>query len=311
MCSAHRGKGLWLLLLAWAFACNEGDKATPDAATADAAPDAASVAIDAGIDAALGLLDERPYKAVVPKAYNGETALPLLIVLHGYGGTSVVYDGWWKFGKLAETKLFFYVSLNGTVDQAGKQFWNATDSCCNFDGSQVDDVGYLDAVIDDMQTKYKVDPARIYVVGHSNGGYMAYRYACDRASRVAAIASLAGATWKDSAKCPAGSVVSVLQVHGDADGTILYQGTGTYPSAKATVASWASKNGCTGTLEATDTRLDLDTSLSGSETNVARYAGCPSTTAVELWTIEGGAHVPSLGTTWTDTLYTFLFAHSK
>lgn len=309
MRNGSKGRWAWLVLFAWAFACSEGDNLTTDAATADAMPPDA--ALDAGLDAPLTVLEERPYQAVVPTAYDGETALPLLIVLHGYGGSAAVYDNWWKFGKLAETKLFFYVSLNGTMDREGKKFWNATDSCCNFYGSEVDDVGYIDAVIADMQAKYKVDLARIYLAGHSNGGYMAYRYACDRAAKVAAVASLAGAMWKDSAKCPAGSVVSVLQIHGDADGTIRYQGSSTYPSAQETVTAWASKNGCTGELKATDERLDLDTSLTGSETNVARYTGCPSTSAAELWTLEGGAHIPNVGTSFTNALYTFLSAHSK
>jgi polyhydroxybutyrate depolymerase len=292
-------------------ACTEDDKSTVDAAL----PDATVVAIDAGVDASPSLLDMRPYKAVAPTSYDGSKALPLVLVLPGYGGNASVYDGWWKLGKMAETKQFFYVSLNGTRDLEGKTFWNATDACCNFDGSKVDDVAYLDAVIEDMQAKYKVDAARIYLIGHSNGGFMSYRYACDRAAKVAAIVSLAGATWLDSAKCPAGSVVSVLQVHGDADTTIPYLGGSTdvapFPSAKDSVAAWAAKNGCTGALEASETRLDLDANVAGIETRVERYAGCPSTSAVELWTIEGGAHIPNLGSLWTESVYTFLSSHAK
>jgi hypothetical protein len=49
----------------------------------------------------------------------------------------------------------------------------------SWDGTGAKDIGYLDAVIDDMSAKYPVDPKRIYVGGISNGGYMAYRYACD------------------------------------------------------------------------------------------------------------------------------------
>ena len=53
----------------------------------------------------------------------------------------------------------------------------------------------VDAILADVKAKYNVDPKRVFVIGHSNGGFMSHRLACDRASDVAAIVSLAGATW--------------------------------------------------------------------------------------------------------------------
>jgi len=121
----------------------------------------------------------------------------------------------------------------------GKRFWNATDACCNLDRKEgIDDVAYVSQIIDDVTARYNVDPKRIYLVGHSNGAFMSHRFACEMGSRVAAIVTLAGMQWNDPAKCPGGSPVSVLHVHGDADDTILYAGgvseIGTYPSAKQT-----------------------------------------------------------------------------
>ncbi len=178
-------------------------------------------------------------------------------------------------------------------------------------------MAYLTAVMDDVAARYNVDPARVFMVGHSNGGFMSHRMACDRADRVAAIVSLAGATWADPAQCQPSEPVAILQVHGDADATIIYTGgkiTGNaYPAAADTVASWAALNGCKGKLEPSDTRLDIEQAIADDETRVDRFAGCPSSSAeVELWTIETGSHVPSLiQPTWPETIVEFLLAHPK
>ena len=153
----------------------------------------------------------------------------------------------------------------------------------------------------------------MYLVGHSNGGFMSHRFACDRAGRVAAIVSLAGAQWKDPARCEPSQPVNVLQVHGDRDESIELRGGRTprrhLSGARETVATWAGKNGCDGTLGDTGERLDLAAPrLEGAETTVARYCGCGGGD-VELWTILGGSHCPPStsagprppGRSWTPT----------
>ena len=133
------------------------------------------------------LIDARPYDFQVPGNYDPSKPMPLVILLHGYSVTGFLEDAVFGLGRIADAKGFLFAYPNGTKDKGGNHFWNATDACCNFDGSTVDDVTYLDAVIDDMSARYNVDSKRVYVTGHSNGGYMAHRYACDRASRVAAM----------------------------------------------------------------------------------------------------------------------------
>jgi polyhydroxybutyrate depolymerase len=196
----------------------------------------------------------------------------------------------------------------------GNRFWNATDACCNFYGSGVDDVAYLDAVLDDVAGRYRVDPARVYLVGHSNGGFLAHRYACDRPGRVAAIVTLAGMQWKDPGKCQAGAPVSVLHVHGHDDLSIRYGGgstpRGVYPGAVETVATWARLNGCAGDLVATGRRLDLDRTTAGEETTVDRYSGCPRVD-VELWTIGDGRHIPDFNHSWAPAIWEFMAAHPR
>jgi polyhydroxybutyrate depolymerase len=136
-------------------------------------------------------------------------------------------------------------------------------------------------------------------MGYSNGGFMSYRMACDVADRVAAIASLAGATWADTSRCRPSEPVSVLQIHGTADSVIAYEGgtrpdAGTYPGAATSAAIWAGYDGCgTRPLDTTET-LDLDSALPGDETVVSRFATCPDGVGVELWTLQGGSHQPEI-----------------
>jgi polyhydroxybutyrate depolymerase len=233
------------------------------------------------------------------------------MVLHGYGASGLGQSQY--FGLLADAEEHGYLLAypDGLVDARGSRFWNATDACCNFYGSTVDDVAYLGAVLDDVAARYTVDPKRVFVIGHSNGGFMAHRLACERGGRIAAVISLAGATWLDPARCPAASPVSVLQVHGDADQTILYAGTLVYPSAMQTVAIWAQKNRCLGALQSEARDKDLDTGIAGAETRVDGFATCPPGAAADLWTIAGGGHVPALGASWADETWAWFVAHPK
>lgn len=260
------------------------------------------------------LIAARPYLSAAP-AVDRKQPLPLLILLHGYGASGQLQDAYWGLNQLVNDVGILYAYPDGTRDTAGNRFWNATDACCNFNGSNVDDVDYIEAIIDDMSRRYRVDRKRIYVVGHSNGGFMSYRLACDLAPRIAAIASLAGHNWLDPARCQPREPVAVLQIHGTADATVPYNGgtpqngIGGTPSAPNDVAGWATRNGCTTLAQATTT-LDVDNVLAGTETTVDRWQGCRGG-AAELWTIAGGSHVPALVANWPTLLWSFLSAHSK
>ena len=257
------------------------------------------------------LVVARPYGLLAPGSYRQSTPAPLVVVLHGYGASGRQQADY--FGLLADAEEHGYLLAypDGLTDPRGSRFWNATDACCNFYGNPVDDVAYLGAVIDDVASRYTVDPNRVFVIGHSNGGFMAHRLACEIGGRLAAVISLAGATWRNPASCAAAATVNVLQVHGDLDQTILYDGSDVYPSAAQTVAIWAQKNRCAGALEGRGADKDLDSGIAGPETRVEGHAGCPPGGAADLWTLEGGGHTPSLGPSWADEAWAYFSAHAK
>jgi len=260
---------------------------------------------------AVSLVEARPYGLLAPASYRPSTPTALVVVLHGYGSNGRAQADYFGLPADAEEHGYLLAYPDGLVDPGGSRFWNATDACCNFYGNPVDDVAYLGAVIDDVAAHYTVDPKRVFVIGHSNGGFMAHRLACEIGGRLAAVVSLAGATWQNPATCTAAAAVNVLQVHGDADRTILYGGSVSYPSAAQTVAIWAQKNRCAGALQPVGADQDLDLQVPGPETRIESYDGCLAGGAVDLWTITGGGHIPGLGASWGDEVWSYFSSHPK
>ena len=256
----------------------------------------------------------RAYSKFIPSSYSKDMSLPLVILLHGYGATGAMQESYMKFESVAETNKFILVYPDGTVDSSGRRFWNATDACCDFLSDVADDV-YLLSILKEMESSYSIDAKRIYFVGHSNGGFMSYRMACKYPDRVAAIASLAGASYFKTTDCGAKSSVSVLQVHGTKDETILYEGgqiLGTsYPGAVASASQWATFNQCTQNAATRSSKFDLEPNITGDETSVTAWTNCQNSSEVELWTMESGAHIPTLRSTFATKIWEFFAAHPK
>ena len=295
-----------------------GDVATTvdDATPATTAPAAASTEAPTATTGATtdALIEARPVDVIVPDDLP-DGPVPLVVVLHGYSGSADVQQQYFRFQAEAADRGVILAYPDGTPDRRDLQFWNATDACCNFFGSDVDDVAYLSAVVDHVRGLHAVDPKRIFLAGHSNGGFMSYRLACERADLFAAMVSLAGATYDDPADCSPSEPVSIAQVHGTVDEVIAYDGGdiigNDYPSAATTAATWAGYNGCDTAIEPGGENLDLEGQLAGDETTVARFGGCPATGAVELWTIADGRHIPQLTDGFADAVFDFFDAHPK
>lgn len=257
----------------------------------------------------------RPATLQVPSAYDGVAARPLLVVLHGYGASGAVEAAYLGTTALVESAGIFVIAPDGTTDATGAAFWNATDACCNFNGSTVDDVAYVKGLIADIRHDYKIDPKRITLWGHSNGAFMAHRLACEDSLELAGIVSLAGATWQDPARCAPSGKVSLLSIHGDADATILYGGgainANAYPSEQTSTARWAAFDGCTPGIVDDPTLIDIEKNLTGAETQISRFAGCQAGTGVELWTIQGGSHTPRWATGFAARAWAWLDAHPR
>jgi polyhydroxybutyrate depolymerase len=257
---------------------------------------------------------ERPASYRLPADYDAAESWPLAILLHGYSASGLAQDLYLGFSQRAERAGIIAVVPDGTANSEGKLFWNATDACCNFEGDAVDDVAYITSLIDEAARYFHVDPARVYLLGHSNGGFMAHRYICDVGDRVAGIVSLAGATYFDASDCAAPAPTAVLQVHGTEDGTIAYEGSRAvgfrYPSATESAHRWATRNGC-GEPEVGEP-FDIDLGVEGAETVPTDWSGCPAGASVALWTLEGGSHLPGFGDrAFIDRAFSWLLAQER
>ena len=229
---------------------------------------------------------DRPVDLQVPDPLDESKQYPLIMVLHGYGASGFVQEALFGVNALPKAGEAFVLAPNGLVDSAGQQYWNADPACCDFDHTNPDDVGYLGGLIDDVSAAWNIDRGAIYVMGHSNGAYMAYRLACDRADVITNIMPLAGASVSDPSTCHPAKPVAVLHLHGTADAEVPYS------VAAPSVMTWAGLDGCASTQTPGDP-LDLDTTIPGAETTTTSYDGCPPGIAVELWTIQGASHIPN------------------
>jgi polyhydroxybutyrate depolymerase len=259
-------------------------------------------------------LHGRQFTLHIPGSYDPAKPAPLLLLLHGYTASGATQESYLQFTPESDRQGFIYAYPDGKIDQRNQHYWNATDACCDLFHTNVDDSGYLSDVIRNIEATYRVDTRRVYLVGHSNGAFMAFRMACDHADQITAIAPLNGAMWADIARCRPSTAVSVLDIRSTADETINYAG-GTilnvaYPSAARTDADWLALDRCTGSpVKAAS--LDLVTNLAGAETSVQRHPACASGSTVETWTINGGVHIPAFSHAFAAEVTGFLLARSK
>lgn len=239
-------------------------------------------------------LAARPYATRLPGGQEPGRPAPLLVLLHGYGDDAAGFAA--AIGDPLPGAIV--VAPEGTLDARGHRFWNASAACCDFDRRGPDDVAYLDAVIADARARHQVDPRRIYVLGFSNGGFMAHRMACAARQPIAALASIAGAPGE--AACAPPAPRALLEVHGRADPVVPVAGgtlggglpaVGRFPPARAGLAAWARAIGCTG-------------EESSRSDGVLRWR-CPRG-AAELRMVDGG-HAP--GPAAVAAAAAFLAAH--
>lgn len=258
-------------------------------------------------------VDDRPFRVQVPTSYDAARPVPLVVALHGWGGDGARIAAQLGLSATTERRGWLLALPDGTVDSTGRRFWNASTACCNVDDVAVDDVGYLSDVVATVADRYAVDPRRVFVAGLSNGGFMAHRLACERSDLVAAVVAVAGTTATGATGCSPGEGVSVLQVHGTADGVIRYDGGALLPghdyvSAAEVVAGWREREHCGGRPR-TMAPLDAVASLAGAETSRTTWTGCDDRSAVSLWTVSGGVHSPPLTADFAEALVGWLAGH--
>jgi polyhydroxybutyrate depolymerase len=216
------------------------DSSAPTTTSVLAAPDIRQRAVE------LADGTTRDYGAYVPPSVAASPAA--VVVLHAIGDETSA-EASWPNTIVAAANDFGFV----TVVPTGVDFtWNAGTCCGTAVAEGIDDVGYLRAVIVDIAANLDVDPDRIFVVGLSNGGMMAYRLGCEIPELLAGIAVVEGVLVFEP--CRPESPLDLIQIHQMGDDIVPYRGTtlpiaanGELPAVKERFTRWTVAQGCSAT----------------------------------------------------------------
>ena len=208
----------------------------------------------------------RTYRVHVPRGYDPQRVYAMVIVIHGAFGSAEAIETETGFSDLADRENFVAVYPNGMGLYGWLQHWNAGHCCGKAAADGIDDVGFFEAVIDDVVQRLRIDEHRVYMIGFSNGGMLAYRFAAERTERLAAMAALSAAMggrpdpetpeWRIG---PPSRPLPVLILHSPKDESIPYDGghsgrrpddPRTYTAVAEAAAFWAGHNGCGPAAEA-------------------------------------------------------------
>ncbi len=165
-----------------------------------------------------------PDKIFLPKQIKENEKLPLVILLHGIYVTGDMQDQFFNLKEHVDSERFALLLPGSSYDKNGMRFWNATDSCCDHFNSNVDDVKHLKDQIEKYKNDPRIDPNRIIIVGHSNGGFMAQRMACEASELITGIVTFAGVGYENIEKCKPKKQINIIQIHDKDDGRIKYNG---------------------------------------------------------------------------------------
>jgi polyhydroxybutyrate depolymerase len=248
----------------------------------------------------------REYRIHVPAAYREDTPAPVVFGFHGNGSSAAAFEEYSGFSSLADQAGFIAVYPQGSGEIPTWEINGVTNNL---------DVIFLRDLIAKLESECAVDPARLYATGHSRGGGMANRLACDLSDRIAAIGPVSGA-YPPEGDCFPARPVAVIAFHGDSDPVIPYNGIGDQklpPAAYFAIgipipqwaSAWASRNGCS----AEPASILDEAYLTGRA-----WSGCRDGADVVLYTIPGGGHGWPGADSPFDTarmIWNFFEGHSK
>jgi polyhydroxybutyrate depolymerase len=228
--------------------------------------------------------------------YHASTAplnCPLVLVCHGYSGTAQGIMDYSQFNALAEEFGFAVCYPQGTLDGSNTTFFNVG---YDFQNNQtVDDVAFVEELIDSLQAMYSLSEQDVFCTGMSNGGDFSYMLACQASETFKAVAPVAGMIMQEIMdNCNPDNEVSILEIHGTQDNVTYWQGDpnnndgwGAYPSIPNTIDFFTNMFGLNTLVSSAFPNIDP---ADGSTVSADKYTEDGSCTEVWLYTVNGGGH---------------------
>ena len=260
----------------------------------------------------------RHYIVHRPARRVGGNPMPLVVVMHGGFGSAAQAQRAYGWNALADAQGFVVVYPDGI-----SRTWNAGTCCGPAARNQIDDVGFIDALIAEIERGTDIDGDRVYATGISNGAMMAYRLACELPGRFAAIGPVAGTM---TVACTHATPTSVCHIHGLADQNVPFGGgiaargfaKDARPPVASVIANWRTIDRCGPVAARDDGPIHTETAQSarGESVTLITVAGAghqwpgsrpPAPRAVRAL----GLDPPSTALDATATLWQFFSAHRR
>ena len=225
---------------------------------------------------------EREYLVRLPSQHTGP--LPVLFFLHGLGDNITSYDQTLNFGQIAE-EFGWAVVAPQALNLGMGNMWNV-----GMTNSNVDDAGFLMALLDSLTVQYQLNPDSVFFSGFSMGGFMTHRMAIEHGDRITACAPISGLIYTAQASLTPVAPVRMLHIHGTSDNVVGYNG---YSSAfgmnlglgvDAILDYWQNANECNG-----EPNIDTLPDLKNDGLRFIRYTyNCG--TDLQFLKVVGGTH---------------------
>lgn len=242
----------------------------------------------------------RAAKIYLPKDLNAKDKWPLIISLHGFLSNPKIQNKIFPASNFVDSKGFILVTPYGKRNAVGIRYWNASEACCDLFHQNPDDIGYLKKLIAKVKENYSIGD--VFLVGHSNGGFLAYRFACEASDLISGIVSISGVNNFDQISCHPSKAISILQIHGTSDRVIKYEGNTkrNIPSALQSITPWATLNHCNNEKLSIFSNIDKEITSMG-------WNQCSQGKSVLLWSVKNRKHNETLGNNLTNKIIDTLF----
>lgn len=261
----------------------------------------------------------RTYTVNLPPGYYKSSGFALVIAMHGGGGSADQFESTTLLSEKADAAGFIVVYPEGvkSTGALGARTWNAGKCCDYARDNNIDDVNFIRQLITTLTGKYKIDPKKVYATGHSNGGMLSYRLACEMPDKIAAIA-VSACTMVVTTPCNPSRPMPVLHMHSKLDDRVPYLGgigiTDVYfPPVDSVLNAWSLTNACANPPLSTDK----------GDYTFTEWQACTGNSTLQWYLTDDGGHAwpgglpgsdngdtPSTAINANDLLWEFFKGHT-